>query len=54
MAEVRLVGGDPLEPVQLFPLHYPWAYAHVQQAKHNTWFPKKRRCTMTCKTGTNG
>jgi ribonucleoside-diphosphate reductase beta chain len=41
MTEVRLVGGDPLEPVQLFPLHYPWAYAHVQQAKHNTWFPEE-------------
>ncbi|MFA0752388.1 MAG: hypothetical protein IMHGJWDQ_000139 [Candidatus Fervidibacter sp.] len=41
MSEVCLVGGNPLEPVQLFPLHYPWAYAHVQQAKHNTWFPEE-------------
>ncbi len=41
MGDVKLVGGDPFEPVQLFPLHYPWAYAHVQQAKRNTWFPEE-------------
>jgi len=36
-----LLGGDPVEPVRLFPLRYPWAYAHVQQAKRNTWFPEE-------------
>jgi ribonucleoside-diphosphate reductase beta chain len=36
-----LLGGDPLAAVELFPLRYPWAYAHVQQAKHNTWFPEE-------------
>ncbi len=36
-----LIGGDPLEPVQLFPLSYPWAYAHAQQGKRNTWFPEE-------------
>lgn len=36
-----LIGGDPIEPVKLFPLRYPWAYAHVQQAKQNTWFPEE-------------
>ncbi len=37
----RLLGGDPLEPIQLFPLRYPWAYAHAQQGKRNTWFPEE-------------
>jgi ribonucleoside-diphosphate reductase beta chain len=37
----RLLGGDPLAAVELFPLSHPWAYAHVQQAKHNTWFPEE-------------
>lgn len=37
----RLIGGDPVEPTRLFPLRYPWAYAHVQQAKRNTWFPEE-------------
>lgn len=37
----RLIGGDPYEAVELFPLSHPWAYAHVQQAKHNTWFPEE-------------
>ncbi|MDQ7828251.1 MAG: ribonucleotide-diphosphate reductase subunit beta [Armatimonadota bacterium] len=36
-----LVGGNPLEPVQLVPLSYPWAYAHAQQGKRNTWFPEE-------------
>ncbi len=36
-----LIGGDPLEPIQLFPLRYPWAYAHAQQGKRNTWFPEE-------------
>ncbi len=36
-----LIGGDPVEPLRLFPLRYPWAYAHVQQAKRNTWFPEE-------------
>jgi len=36
-----LIGGDPLEPIQLFPLSYPWAYAHAQQGKRNTWFPEE-------------
>lgn len=36
-----LIGGDPVEPMRLFPLRYPWAYAHVQQAKRNTWFPEE-------------
>lgn len=36
-----LIGGDPVEPARLFPLRYPWAYAHVQQAKRNTWFPEE-------------
>ncbi|MCS7256263.1 MAG: ribonucleotide-diphosphate reductase subunit beta [Thermomicrobium sp.] len=37
----KLLGGDPLAAVELFPLSHPWAYAHVQQAKHNTWFPEE-------------
>lgn len=36
-----LFAGDPLEPIQLFPLRYPWAYAHAQQGKRNTWFPEE-------------
>ncbi|NLG68931.1 MAG: ribonucleotide-diphosphate reductase subunit beta [Firmicutes bacterium] len=36
-----LFAGDPLEPMQLFPLRYPWAYAHAQQGKRNTWFPEE-------------
>ncbi|MDR5708731.1 MAG: ribonucleotide-diphosphate reductase subunit beta [Armatimonadota bacterium] len=36
-----LIGGDALEPIQLFPLRYPWAYAHAQQGKRNTWFPEE-------------
>ncbi len=36
-----LLGGDPVEPVRLFPLRYPWAYAHLLQAKRNTWFPEE-------------
>ncbi len=36
-----LISGDPVEPMRLFPLRYPWAYAHVQQAKRNTWFPEE-------------
>jgi ribonucleoside-diphosphate reductase beta chain len=36
-----LIATDPLEPIQLFPLSYPWAYAHVQQGKRNTWFPEE-------------
>lgn len=36
-----ILGGDPLRPVELFPLRYPWAYAHVQQGKRNTWFPEE-------------
>ncbi|MBB6099857.1 ribonucleoside-diphosphate reductase beta chain [Deinobacterium chartae] len=37
----NLTHPDNLEALQLFPLRYPWAYAHVQQAKHNTWFPEE-------------
>jgi ribonucleoside-diphosphate reductase beta chain len=37
----RLFGNPSLEAMELFPLHYPWAYAHVQQGKHNTWFPEE-------------
>lgn len=40
-ATPSLIGGHPAEPVRLFPLRYPWAYAHVQQAKRNTWFPEE-------------
>ncbi len=36
-----MFSGDPLEPVQLFPLRYPWAYAHLTQARRNTWFPEE-------------
>lgn len=36
-----LFAGDPLEPMDLFPLRYPWAYAHAQQGKRNTWFPEE-------------
>lgn len=36
-----MLSGDILEPAQLFPLRYPWAYAHLQQAKRNTWFPEE-------------
>ncbi|MCS6963858.1 ribonucleotide-diphosphate reductase subunit beta [Thermoflexus sp.] len=36
-----LFSSNPLEPMRLFPLRYPWAYAHVQQAKRNTWFPEE-------------
>ena len=36
-----LFAGDPLEPMELFPLRYPWAYAHAQQGKRNTWFPEE-------------
>ncbi|MCM8748903.1 ribonucleotide-diphosphate reductase subunit beta [Thermomicrobiaceae bacterium CFH 74404] len=36
-----LFGGDPLAAVELFPLSHPWAYAHLQQGKHNTWFPEE-------------
>jgi len=36
-----LIATNPLEPIQLFPLSYPWAYAHVQQGKRNTWFPEE-------------
>lgn len=36
-----LLGGDAVEPARLFPLRYPWAYAHVQQAKRNSWFPEE-------------
>ena len=41
MTERRLLNGDPLDPVELFPLRYPWAYAHAQQGKRNTWFPEE-------------
>lgn len=37
----RLLRGDPLEAVELFPLRYRWADAYVPQAKHNTWFPEE-------------
>lgn len=37
----RLFGGDPLEPIELYPLSHPWAYAHVLQGKRNTWFPEE-------------
>lgn len=36
-----LIHPDSLQALQLFPLRYEWAYAHVQQAKHNTWFPEE-------------
>lgn len=36
-----ILEGDPLQPVELFPLRYPWAYAHAQQGKRNTWFPEE-------------
>lgn len=36
-----LIEGNRLEPLRLFPLRYPWAFALVQQAKHNTWFPEE-------------
>ncbi len=36
-----MLSGDILEPAKLFPLRYPWAYAHLQQAKRNTWFPEE-------------
>src|SRR5690606_39929462 len=37
----QLIGANPLEPIQLFPLRYPWAYAHALQGKRNTWFPEE-------------
>ncbi len=37
----QLICNDSLEPIQLFPLRYPWAYAHAQQGKRNTWFPEE-------------
>ncbi|MGQ9753266.1 MAG: ribonucleotide-diphosphate reductase subunit beta [Thermaceae bacterium] len=37
----RLFGGDLLEPIELYPLSHPWAYAHVLQGKRNTWFPEE-------------
>ncbi|AEB11598.1 ribonucleotide-diphosphate reductase subunit beta [Marinithermus hydrothermalis] len=37
----RLFGPPSLEAIELFPLAHPWAYAHVQQGKHNTWFPEE-------------
>lgn len=37
----QLIGANPLEPIQLFPLRYPWAYAHTLQGKRNTWFPEE-------------
>jgi ribonucleoside-diphosphate reductase beta chain len=36
-----LVGEERIKPERLFPLRYPWAYALVQQAKRNTWFPEE-------------
>ncbi len=36
-----MLSGDVIEPVRLFPLRYPWAYAHLQQAKRNSWFPEE-------------
>lgn len=36
-----LIGTHSLQAFQLFPLRYPWAYTHLQQAKHNTWFPEE-------------
>jgi ribonucleoside-diphosphate reductase beta chain len=36
-----LFGNPTLSAIQLFPLNYPWAYAHLQQGKHNTWFPEE-------------
>ena len=37
----QLISANPLEPIQLFPLRYPWAYAHTLQGKRNTWFPEE-------------
>lgn len=36
-----LLGGNPLDAMQLFPLDYPWAYQHAMQGKRNTWFPEE-------------
>lgn len=38
---MSLTNLNNLEALKLFPLHYDWAYSHVQQAKSNTWFPEE-------------
>jgi ribonucleoside-diphosphate reductase beta chain len=40
-----MLEGDTLEPARLFPLRYEWAYAHLQQARRNTWFPEEAQLT---------
>lgn len=36
-----MISSSDIEPARLFPLRYPWAYEHLQQAKRNTWFPEE-------------